>query len=548
MNPNSKMPKLEMQPEKLCQYMTREEAIKFMILARMNPLKYLCPNGKQEEYVDTVARAFDDDPIPIVKLAWANGVGKTSMTLHIMFNFILGPQNGWFDYDVFRSPPFPKVMLYDSTPKNLIRNVQPQINEIIGKVKDTRLYCDYDNSKIEEWLDLKAIDREDYKEGQQYISNMKVNDWTIFFNSYNQEANELEGPTIGVIVLDEPGPQSHWNALKSRVRMGGLMLLPMTPLDLPPYISDEINKAYDDGKTGYYNLDATVYDACQERGIRGHLPAKIVDKMVERYDPEEREARAFGKEMYFAGKIFNTLDPDIHFVDPDRYPIHQYARLVQILDPHDSRPSLVAWGAVNPDGRHIIFAEAPSDKSRSFWDMKRGQRTEEEVEDWINFEDEYKLTISRRIMDKRFGWQTRGQKTFAEEYMKEARKLKKKMIFEKSYTAGKNEDGEIKYGHRIVRKLLEPIDDGGPGLVIYRNCYHIWNGLTHYIRRRETGKMADNKIQAEAKIVEKYKDAADIVRYFVCADVVVKLPKKKLTHGERRHLEVTRRRKISRYT
>src|SRR5678816_963601 len=110
------------------------------------------------------------------------------------------------------------------------------------------------------------------------------------------DEQQMESANVGLVVIDEPAPQFIWNAVKSRVRMGALTLLPMTPLNVEPYIIDEIAKT--NNPDLYAQITASVYDACEERGIRGHLEAQIIDEMVEKYPPDEREARVYGKFMY----------------------------------------------------------------------------------------------------------------------------------------------------------------------------------------------------------------------------------------------------------
>lgn len=518
------MIKLEKQPEIMCIDLPPNDARVLVAAAQADPLKYACPNGAQEKYFTTFANCLKNTQIPVILCTYANGVGKTTESLRIMLNLIYGPQSGWYDYPIFRSWPYPKVIWYCSEAESLVETVQPMIEQLISR-------------------DIN-VDREyqDYKDGKRIVSKMVFSTgWTVFFKTFAQESKTYESGTVGLIIADEPMPEAHWKAIKSRRRMGCVTLLPMTPLDCPPYVFDEVERAATNGIKGYYHITADVYEACKRRGIRGHLDPDIVDDMVAQYDPEEREARVYGRPMYFAGKIFDTLDERKHFVDPDRYPIHKYARIVQIVDPHDSRPSLVVWGAINPDSRHIVFAESPADQSQPFWEMKRGQTTDQEVKDWFNFEDTYQLRVSQRIMDKQFGWQTRGQKTFAKLYLEAGQRINKKLVFDRSYSGGANEDGEIKFGHRVVKKLLEPIADGGPGLVIYKNCYHVWHGLTHYIRRKITGKSADIHIQAEGQIVEKYKDAADVIRYFVCAEIKASVPAPPETPYDKVLKEVTRR-------
>jgi len=318
---------------------------------------------------------------------------------------------------------------------------------------------------------------------------------------------------VGVLINDEPTPQSIWRACLSRRRMGMLALLPMTPLDCEPYIIDEVKEAADNKNPRYAHVIASVYEACKRRGRRGHLDPDVIDGMVEDYDPEEREARVFGNFMYFSGKIFPEYDPSRHFVKPEDYPIRGSYKLFQVTDPHDSRPNANLWAARTEKGRWIIFAETPTDKSRPFWDFKEQRTISQECAEWNKIESRFtNRNRITRVLDKRFGWQQRGERTLASIYAKNG------FNFIKSYTSN-FADGEIAFGHKLVREALGEMKDGKPGLVIWNTCYHVHNGMKHYIRRKRTGKESDKFATADGKIVEKYKDYPDIVRYLVANDV-----------------------------
>jgi hypothetical protein len=127
-----------------------------------------------------------------------------------------------------------------------------------------------------------------------------------------------------------------------------------------------------------------------------------------------------------------------------------------------------------------------------------------------------------RIMDRHFGWQTRGQKTLAGMYSDEAKSQgRKDFNFIKSYSASGGEIGEVQYGHMMVRKVYSNVlADEHPSFVVWNTCYHTWNGLTHYIKRRRSGKLSDDHAKTDGIIVKKYKDFPDVIRYGVCAPMV----------------------------
>ncbi|MBT4360908.1 MAG: hypothetical protein HOD11_08050, partial [Candidatus Marinimicrobia bacterium] len=192
---------------------------------------------------------------------------------------------------------------------------------------------------------------------------------------------------------------------------------------------------------------------------------------------------------------------------------------------HDGRYSASIWMAINPDGRRIIFDEYPRSKKSPFWKMHGKRTTSEEVRDWIAMENLHPFIQPKgrnvgRVLDKRFGWQTRGDTNFATLYAKAGKKADYPFNFKESYSISGAET-EIQYGHRMVREAFRdmPVPNDPniePGLIIWNTCYHTWNGLSHYIRKMEVTKAAADKAVGTGIIVEKYKDFPDVIRYGVC--------------------------------
>ena len=186
------------------------------------PLKYYVPTGANEKYIKTVANSTKDSNIPIVLCTYANGTGKTSSTIHIILNTIYGPQNGWFDYELFRNFPFPRRIWYISNAEALKNRVIPEFIRLLKSKEGTY---------------------KTYKDNYPYIARIEFkNGWTIFFKTFDQDPGTFESLRLGIIVPDEPMPEPLWRACEGRMTQGCISLLPMTPLECPPYILDEIAK------------------------------------------------------------------------------------------------------------------------------------------------------------------------------------------------------------------------------------------------------------------------------------------------------------------
>jgi len=480
-----------------------EDRSTFAQACEVSPMRYWCPNGAQEKYIEAVATSYDGHPIPVTLATFGNGCGKTTVTVHILLNIILGAQNGWFDYPMFTQPyKHPKLAWIMSTAEAIDGTIVPLIEALVPK-------------KFTKYVLTKN------KKGKAIVNEILLNDWLIKFKTFDQDPKTYESANVGFGDIDEPMPEELWKAYKSRRRMGNVTLMPMTPLDCPPYIIDEIKESAEKGVDGYQHLTASVYDVCKKRGVRGHLDPIIIDAMVDGYDAEERDARAFGKFMYFSGMIYPEWDDKIHVVTPSKHPIPDDAEIIQVVDPHDGRFSASIWAFVEKtkDGeeRLVVFGDAPDIRDRPFWQFKRSLTTFDEVKSWMAQERDWGIHRRDvyRIMDKRFGWQTRAGTCLADLYSEAGESLGREFNFAPSYDSPSKE-GEIHYGHRMVKQRLGLLKDGKPAMVVWRTATHMINGMKHYIRKQMTGKASDDYASADGKIVEKYKDFPDTCRYLVC--------------------------------
>jgi len=530
------MYKVETQPYEIMRWLSVQDAKEYAKSVETMPLKYFCPNGAQEDVIVQLVKANQITKVPKVLVTYPNGIGKTLLAAHIAANFIYGPQNGWFDYPIFRNFPYPKRIWYCSTPDAIKDKFTPEFEKLLNPFA------------------IKSKDIEDHpyegkKEHKPYVSKYTFHnsDWELSCKSYEQAATQFESADLGFCINDEPAPDIIRKAQKSRRRMGCIILEIMTPLYCQPDTFDDIQKADERVKSGkkrtMWHLETDIYSACKKRGVRGHLGADIIDDMIDDMDEEEKEARAYGKAMYFSGQIYRKLDKLKHFVDSEEFPITGPGQIYMVCDPHESRDSAVIWafktppiGKENPKSRLIIFNEYPEWKGTFFWLLKTQKTARMEVSAWKQYEQIVlkleRSTDVRRILDRHFGWQTRGEKNMAMLFAKAGNEVGWPMTFLPSYTS-KGEENEITYGHKLVREQLEDLEDGKPGLVIWNHCQHTWNGLSKYIRKHETTKGAEDKAAGEGKIVDKFRDLPDTVRYLICDTRIVKVDRGKPTEWER---------------
>jgi len=541
-----KRDKLFKQPEQPLVTATRftneADRIKYLEGVKANPLMFYCPNGANENLIKTFADSVSESKAPTIFVTCANGIGKTTSTFHIICNIVNKPQNGWFDYPIFWNFPFPKLIWYCTRP-NMLVNKMKELSDMLKVQEEDIRYNETENI-----LDRQEI--ETRKLGKTYISEIYKNGFTVRGYSYKQNPEEYEGENVGLIIDDEPPPEQIYKRQKWRKRMGGILLVIMTAIDIESYVIDEIEKCSKKNKSGrktHYYVTADLYEACQKRGVRGHLDPDIVDDMVEDCDEDEKDARVYGKVGYSSAYIYPEFSPEIHCVTPTakgfeiagkEYEIPAGSILKMVNDPKDGKSDAVIWGWVFPNGRKFIVAEYPFEKKQHYWNMKKSVSVDEMVKDWWRLETNRGWKVSRRIMDRRFGWQSRGfkneqQRYLYQIYMSSAAQLSEEVgdpsinfDFIKSYSSS-HPEGEVAYRHKIVKQHLAIQPDGLPNLLIANTLFHTQDGLKNYKRKLEMGVRGEMVALTDTVIIPKYTDFADVVGYFCCDGLSAEKPKKK---------------------
>ena len=483
----------------------REKALALKKACELEPLKYFVPNLVQDHMTKELVEAQQESPISTIHFMCGNGIGKTAESINIIGNLVWKPQSAWFDYPLFHNFPYVKHIWLITTPSNLKENY---FNEQSPDASSFYRYFKGKDWNIgKEWVAT--------KEGKSYYSKINFdNDWSLSVFTYNQQPTEMESASVGVILLDEPCPEIIWTGLPARFRVnGGIFLLPQTPVDAEPYILDDVIEKAEKKVPGYRSIQASATEVTTDKP-RGHLNPKTLEAQRERYKGDDADTRIDGKLVYFKERILNNYDEKIHKVDPLDFPIRSDYLFFHVVDPGDGKPNAELWAALTPEGRYIIFADAPQpDKAvdpTPFWQLKDPLPINLHIPQFLEREGKLGITVDTRILDRHFGGQRRGayKKTLFWEYENLG------IHFDESYTFAGSKEGEIEYGHAIIRKKLTYLPDGKPGLVIWDTCFHTLNGLKHYVRRRPR---TEAQLQGgKMKIVEKYKDFVDLVRYLVC--------------------------------
>lgn len=482
-----------------------------------NPLKYFVPNGWAEEYFRSVGHETHKW---IYVLPAANSVTKSASTINILGNLIWGVQNPkWFHGPRFEKPwPYPKKFWYISE-QSTLRDF------ICGTDKVTE-------NEIRKWFIPGRFTFE--KAGYEYHSRFTSDTgWSGSFKTYDMDTTKFESDKIGVAVFDEPPPKAIYNAVLARMTLGGLILMPMTPLTYSAWVKDDlIDNALPSGPIKV--LPGDIEENCVEHGKRGRIPHARIEELVAQYDPEEKEARAHGAFAHLSGLVYKNIHPEVNRhekpvkafrqkitpTEEQEGKISPY-KVICVCDPHDSKPPIIGWFAVDKWGQMFQVEEFPNGlhdpEFKPFYDYKPGQwrLTIEQTCEWIKrieAKSGWDPKSITRVMDPNFGRkpdQVVGR-TIAEHYRDCGRKINYPLHFSTDVL------DDLSTGHQEVRDFFAISPDNETRLRIGKNCTNTWYSLTHYSRRTQSASSLDQHGATE-NVQVKYKDGADLVRYAIMA-------------------------------
>ena len=170
----------------------------------------------------------------------------------------------------------------------------------------------------------------------------------IEFMSYEQDLEKFAGVSRDKVWFDEEPP--HDIFIENRMRLldvGGDWVMTMTPVEGMTWVYDEVWLA---SKTDP-NIGAWVVDMYDNPHLnRGELEAFLTGLTA-----DEREARIHGKFVQIGGLIYKMLNPELHFINPVMPPkdwLHFAG-----MDHGFNNPTAWLWGAVDKDGRIVIYDE-----------------------------------------------------------------------------------------------------------------------------------------------------------------------------------------------
>ncbi len=414
-----------------------------------------------------------------------NGSGKTMIATNILGNLCWGPQNDWFDNELFRTFKRPFRGRIVSTHKNISESIIPKLKQYFPATK--------------------YITR---KEKQSYEAKW-ITDLGCEFDimTYDTDPKQFEGPTVHFVWFDEPPPQTIFGSCVSRLREGGFVIITMTPLYDGAWIFDRIDNPFaDKDSSKWFLVMADVEDNCKDHGARGTLTHDNIDRMIAEYPSDEREARKSGKPIALSGRVYSQFNKNVHVIPRSKIPTK--GTLIHVNDPHDRKPFALGWYILDDTGDLYVVGEWPN---TPYHEMKSSSLVIKDYKDIIlDKEKDLGLDAETRIIDARYGNRksVHTDSTIRDEFDSVG------LTYINSYTEDKS---SIVAGHQKVKKLLsydrnqDISSTNKPKLYICDDCINHIYGMLHYGYEEE--KNPAKAIKEGVKLV--FKDFPDLVRYAV---------------------------------
>jgi phage terminase large subunit-like protein len=170
---------------------------------------------------------------------------------------------------------------------------------------------------------------------------------TIDVMTHEQDNMAFEGWSGHWVWFDEPPPHEKYVAcLRGLIDFGGRCWLTLTPIS-EPWIYDEIVGSITPDRVWYITVDIRDNPFLSEKNIQD-FEASL--------SPEEKDARIHGKFIHLAGRIYKSLDTELHVIQ--KMPVgHSHWPKWFVLDPADRRPHHGIWFTMDPMNTMYVYDE-----------------------------------------------------------------------------------------------------------------------------------------------------------------------------------------------
>lgn len=461
-----------------------------------------------------------------------NAASKTTTTIQILLNIVypgLNLINYAKDLDTGEEfPGFFNYPLYQRFPKDWPTQAWYVSNKDALKSID---------KKWRMWVNSQIAGGFKYDSQKLSLINFPGTKWQVQFKTIDQDPQTFETADVSVVVFDEPPPYRLFAAAVWRLRNGGIIIIPATPLFTAAWFVDEIiDKIKQEGeKSDMFHQKVSIYTNCIEKAgwwdlnewgiqLKGNLWEENVEFMIKHMDPDEIEARRDGEFKYLTGLVYKIYEQPRTFLK-DMLPLKTnplYYAYRFLIDPHDRRPPAMYWERVTPNQpfQRYIMREWPNIKDTQYNGLEfhrikdAGKYTIRDFVRIIQQIEKEELRIPdrariKRIMDPNFGNKRDEEtgKTTKQMYIDAA-----KEILNEDWAIDTSAMDSIDHGHKAVKELLKPSETGWMPLLLGPGCNEIDWALRHYSYEDLTPTMEERK-EVTVKVKEIGKDFMDLLRY-----------------------------------
>lgn len=203
--------------------------------------------------------------------------------------------------------------------------------------------------QIARWLPPSALINGSWTDSwDSYLKTLTLaNGSTIEFMSYEQDLEKFAGTSRHGIWFDEEPPKAIYEEnLLRLLDVSGQMWITMTPVEGMTWLYDDLYLA---AKTNPA-IHVTEVDMAENP----HLNHGELDMFLSTLDQDAKDARQHGKFVQIGGLIYKNFS-DKNVIDP-MIPPNDWLH-VAAMDHGLNNPTAWLWGAVDHDGRIIIYDE-----------------------------------------------------------------------------------------------------------------------------------------------------------------------------------------------
>lgn len=397
----------------------------------------------------------------------------------------------------------------------------------------------YIHNELVNWAPPRSIFEKEWsesKDGKTYVSrvNFPEKGWNLYYKTIDQAPETFESANISIVIFDEPPLRNLYKAAVYRIRSGGFIVIPATPLFTAGWFVDDIVEKVKEGSVFHFHQTVHVWENCKETAGEwdlgefgkqkiGNLEKSQLEFQLQETDDDEIEARGYGKFQHLVGLIFKSYDPKAIFRPLARRKIPRNYMYRFVLDPHDRKPPAASWYALDWHGRITKIREFPAVTDncfggKRFVDIKDSGRytVKDFCRMFLEIEEQLQIPPHRiqDIIDPNFGNKKNSVTGLLiyEEYTKAMREVAKERNTRRHYNFITNVIDDLDVGHKVVKAMLKPLNTGDQPYLIDPSCVNTDLAYRRY-KYKDQSQQNLEEMGLTDKIEQKWKDFIDNDRY-----------------------------------